>query len=96
VLQNVAGRARPLKSGSSGSRRRESALLPCTTGVREVVLMRTVLIVMAVLAVLGAVSLVGVFGIVTPIATVAILLVPATFMVSLVIGFASRRRTWFG
>jgi hypothetical protein len=58
--------------------------------------MRTVLIVMAVLAVLGAVSLVGVFGIVTPIATVAILLVPATFMVSLVIGFASRRRTWFG
>jgi len=58
--------------------------------------MRTVLIVLAVLAVLAAISLVGVFGIVAPIATAAILLVPATFMVSLIIGFASRRRIWFG
>jgi hypothetical protein len=58
--------------------------------------MRAVLIVLAVLAVLAAISLVGVFGIVTPIATAAILLVPATFMVSLMIGFASRRRSWFG
>jgi hypothetical protein len=58
--------------------------------------MRAVLIVLAVLAVVAAISLVGVFGIVAPIATAAILLVPATFMVSLVIGFASRRRSWFG
>jgi len=58
--------------------------------------MRAVLIVLAVLAVGTAISLVGFFGFVTPIATGAILLVPATFMVSLVIGFASRRRSWFG
>jgi len=58
--------------------------------------MRAVLIVLAVLAVGTAISLVGFFGIVTPIATAAILLVPATFMVSLIIGFASRRRSWFG
>ena len=58
--------------------------------------MRAVLIVLAVLAVGTAISLVGFFGFVTPIATAAILLVPATFMVSLIIGFASRRRSWFG
>lgn len=59
-------------------------------------MMRGVLIVLAALAVIAAVSLFGFFGIVTPIATTAILLVPATFTVSLVIGFASRRRSWFG
>ena len=58
--------------------------------------MRAVLIVLAVLAVLAAISLFGFYGIVTPLATAAIVLVPATFMVSLVIGFASRRRSWFG
>ncbi|MGC9997626.1 MAG: hypothetical protein ABSE79_20090 [Terriglobia bacterium] len=58
--------------------------------------MRAVPIVLALLAVLAAVSFVGFFSVVTPIATAAILLVPATFMVSLVIGFASRRRSWFG
>jgi len=58
--------------------------------------MRAIPIVLAVLAVLAAISFVGFFGIVTPIATATILLVPATFMASLVIGFASRRRSWFG
>jgi thiol:disulfide interchange protein len=58
--------------------------------------MRAVLIALAVLAVLAAISLFGLFGIGTPLATAAITLVPATFMVSLVIGFASRRRSWFG
>ena len=58
--------------------------------------MRAVLIVLAVLAVVAAISLFGLFGIGTPLAAAAITLVPATFMVSLVIGFASRRRSWFG
>jgi hypothetical protein len=58
--------------------------------------MRAVLIVLAVLAVVAALSLSGLFGIATPVAAAAITLVPATFMVSLVIGFAARRRSWFG
>ncbi len=58
--------------------------------------MRAVPIVLAVLAVLATISFVGFFGIVTPIATATILLVPSTFMASLVIGFVSRRRSWFG
>ena len=58
--------------------------------------MRGVLFVLAVLAVFAAVSLFGFFGIVSPLAAAAIFLIPATFMVSLIIGFASRRRSWFG
>jgi hypothetical protein len=58
--------------------------------------MRLILFVLAVLAILAAVSLFGFFGVVTPLATAVIFLVPATFMVSLVIGFASHRRSWFG
>ena len=58
--------------------------------------MRAVVTMLIVLAVIAAISLFGFFGIITPIASATILLVPATFMVSLVIGFASRRRSWFG
>jgi len=58
--------------------------------------MRGVLFVLAVLAVLAAFSLFGFFGVVSPVAAAAIFLVPGTFMVSLIIGFASRRRSWFG
>ena len=58
--------------------------------------MRAALIVLAALAVVAAISFLGFVGFLTPIASAAIRLVPATFMVSLVIGFASRRRNWFG
>jgi len=58
--------------------------------------MRTVLAMLFILAVIAAISLFGFSDVVTPIATAAIWFVPATFAVSLVIGFASRRRTWFG
>ena len=96
MLQTLSGGRDLRNSVVSGNVRRNSALLPSTSSVREVTLMRAVLIVLAVVAVLAAISFVGFFGIVTPIATAAVLLVPATFMVSLVIGFASRRRSWFG
>ena len=58
--------------------------------------MRAIVIIFIGLTALGAISLFGFFGVVTPIAAAAISFVPATFMVSLVIGFASRRRSWFG
>jgi hypothetical protein len=96
VLLCSSGGARPQKFGSSESGRREPALLPSGTDVSEVTLMRAVLIVLGVLAVVAAISLFGLFGIGAPLAAAAIILVPATFMVSLVIGFASRRRSWFG
>ena len=56
----------------------------------------TTMIVLAFLASVTAISLLGVSGAVAPIATAAIWFVSGTFAVSLVIGFASRRRTWFG
>ena len=87
--------ARALKTGVRNSAK-GSALLASVTDVREVALMRAILMALVVLAVLVAISFVGFFGVITPLATAAILLVPATFMVSLVIGFASRRRSWFG
>jgi hypothetical protein len=58
--------------------------------------MRAAAIVLGVLAVTAGVSLFGFFGIVTPIATAALLLIPITFTLSVLVGFASRRRTWFG
>jgi hypothetical protein len=48
-----------------------------------------------VLAITAMIGLFGFTGIVAPIAKAAILLVPAIFTVSLVIGFASRRQSWF-
>jgi hypothetical protein len=73
-----------------------SAFLPRTTDEREVALMRVIVTTLIILASIAAISLFGFSGVVTPIATAAIWFVPATFAVSLVIGFASRRRTWFG
>jgi hypothetical protein len=52
----------------------------------------TVLLVLAVTVIIG---LFGVSWIVAPVAKIAILLVPAIFMVSLAIGFVSRRGSWF-
>jgi hypothetical protein len=57
--------------------------------------MRVILLTLIVLAVIAAISLFGFFGVVTPIATATIWFVPMAFTVSLVIGFASRRRSWF-
>jgi uncharacterized membrane protein YtjA (UPF0391 family) len=37
----------------------------------------------------------GFTGVVAPIAKVALLLVPAIFTISLIVGFASRKRAWF-
>jgi hypothetical protein len=51
-----------------------------------------------ILFVLGITSLIGIFGFggfVAPVARIVLLTVPAIFAVSLVIGFALRRRTWF-
>jgi len=57
--------------------------------------MRTATII-AMVAAISAASYVFAFtGIVAPIARVALLLMPAIFMVSLVVGFASRMRSWF-
>jgi len=58
--------------------------------------MRTIVTVLLILAVIAAISLFGVFGVLTPVAKASIWFVPAIFAVSLIIGFASRRRTWFG
>ena len=58
--------------------------------------MRAIVFILIGSAVIAAISLFGFTGIVAPIAKAAILLVPTTFTVSLVIGFASRRRSWFG
>jgi hypothetical protein len=58
--------------------------------------MRGAVIIMLVLAFAAAIGLFGFTEIVAPLARVAILLVPAIFMISLVVGFVSRRQTWFG
>ena len=57
--------------------------------------MRSFEIVLLVLAVTVIIGLFGVSWIVAPVAKIAILLVPAIFMVSLAIGFVSRRGSWF-
>jgi len=96
VLQRSSGGARPLKFDSPGSRRTESAFLPCITEEREVALMRTAVTMLIVLTLIATFSVFGFSGVVTPLATAAIWFIPAIFAVSVVIGFASRRRTWFG
>ena len=58
--------------------------------------MRAIVTLLIVLGVTATISLFGFTSVVTPVAKAAIWFVPATFAVSLVIGFASRRRTWFG
>jgi hypothetical protein len=58
--------------------------------------MRAIVTMLIVLAMIAAISLFGLSGVVGPVAKVSIWFVPATFAVSLVIGFTSRRRTWFG
>jgi len=58
--------------------------------------MRAIVTMLIVMSVIATISLFGVLGVITPIAAAVIWFVPATFMVSLVIGFASRRRSWFG
>lgn len=88
-----ASRAAPWGGLAEASRGPE---IHCITDEREVGLMRAIVIRLIVLAVIAAISLFGFFGVVTPIATTTIWFVPATFTVSLVIGFASRRRSWFG
>lgn len=57
--------------------------------------MRVIAVILFFVAVITAIGLFGFNDIVAPVAKAAILLVPATFTVSLVIGFASRRRSWF-
>jgi len=52
-------------------------------------------LIITMLIVLAAIATISLF-IFTPIATAANWFVPAAFAVSLVIGFASRRRSWFG
>lgn len=66
----------------------------CVHERREVNSMRAIVTVLVILAALAAISIFDFSGIVTPIAKAAILLVPITFTVSLVIGFAWRR-SWF-
>ena len=58
--------------------------------------MRAIVLILMLAAIVAAISLFGFNGIVAPIAKAAIVLVPATFTVSVVIGFASRKRSWFG
>jgi len=51
-----------------------------------------------VLILLAFATVLGVFGIswiVAPVAKIALLLIPAIFMISLAVGFLSRRRSWF-
>jgi hypothetical protein len=56
---------------------------------------RAIVAVLVVLTVFAAISVFDFSAIVTPIAKATILFVPAAFMVSLVIGFASRKGSWF-
>jgi hypothetical protein len=52
----------------------------------------TVLLVLGFTAVFGLVDFAWVIA---PVAKAALLVVPVTFMVSLIIGFAGKRRSWF-
>ena len=54
-----------------------------------------VVIIIFALAIIAVVGFVGFVGIVAPIAKATLLLVPAVFAISLVIGFASQRQNWF-
>ncbi len=57
--------------------------------------MLSTIIVFFVLATTTVVGLMDFAWIVAPLAKATILLVPAIFMLSLIIGFALRRRSWF-
>lgn len=57
--------------------------------------MRVVAIFVFILALTGLVAVFGFTEVFGPIARAAVVLVPAIFTVSLLIGFASRRQTWF-
>jgi len=57
--------------------------------------MRNALLVAMVVSITGALYVIDIAGIMAPIAKTALLLVPAVFAVSLVVGFATRMRSWF-
>lgn len=57
--------------------------------------MRVMAIFVFILALLGLVAIFGFAEVFGPVARAAVVWVPAIFTVSLLIGFASRRQTWF-
>ncbi len=57
--------------------------------------MSSALIVIFMLTITAMMGFLGITEIVAPIANAALLVVPAIFMISLAIGFASRRQSWF-
>ena len=57
--------------------------------------MRSAVIVLFLVALSALIVFFGFSRIVAPIAHAAVVLVPAIFTISLIIGFASRRHSWF-
>jgi hypothetical protein len=57
--------------------------------------MRGAVIVLLTVGITTLIGFFGLTGIVAPIAKAALLLVPAIFTMSLIIGFALRRQHWF-